>query len=288
MDRRDFLAGTTAFLLAGPSMAAEAPELRRRIEQLERSSGGRLGVAVLDTGSVRHFEWRGDELFPLCSTFKLLLAGAVLQRADQGRERLGRVLPVAKADLLSNSPFTERRVARGATLDELCRATIIDSDNAGANLLLPVIGGPAGLTRFARSLGDEVTRLDRNELALGEARPGDPRDTTSPKAMLADMDRLLLGSALRPASRRRLTAWLIACRTGKARLRAGFPRGWRIGDKTGSGANGTTNDIAIAWRTAKAKPLLVAAYLTGATVDAPLRESILASVGRTVATAHLS
>jgi beta-lactamase class A len=280
MDRREFLAGTPALLLAGRADAA--PALRGSIEQIERTSGGRLGLAVLDSASGRRFEWRGDALFPMCSTFKLLLAAAVLERADRGRESLARVVPIAKSDLLDNSPFGRSRIGHGATLGELCEAIIVDSDNAGANLLLSAIGGPPGLTRFARRLGDKVTRLDRNELSLGEARPGDPRDTTSPKAMLADMDLLLTGALLSPQSRRRLIGWLIACRTGKARLRAGFPPDWRIGDKTGSGANGTTNDIAIAWRAREAEPLLVAAYLTGSTLEAAAREAILAAVGRAV------
>jgi beta-lactamase class A len=287
MDRRDFLAGTTALIMAGPALAASAPDLRDRIRQIERRSGGRLGVSVLDTASGKRFDWHGEERFPLCSTFKFLLAGALLQHSDHGKLRLGQVLRVSPADLLPNSNFTQSRVGRGATVVELARAIMIDSDNAAANLLLPLIGGTEGLTRFARELGDEVTRLDRNEPALGEAKLGDPRDTTSPAAMVAVMERLLIGSSLGLASRRRLTAWLIACRTGEARLRAGLPAGWRIGDKTGTGANGTTNDIAIAWPPGKlSRPLLIAAYLTGASADGPLREAVLASVGQAVAAAH--
>ena len=288
MDRRNFLIGAGALIAAPAARSASSAPLAETIRLLERRSGGRLGLALLDTGSGRRFAWRGEERFPMCSTFKFLLAAAMLAESEKGRTRLGRRLPIARADLLPTSPFSETRVGRGATILELCRATMIDSDNAAANLLLPVIGGPAGLTRFARSIGDDVSRLDRNELELGEAVPGDPRDTTSPEAMVGNLRLLLLGPTLGPASRKRLTDWMIACRTGKGRLRAGLPAGWRIGNKTGSGANGTCNDIAIVWRPRQSRPLLVATYLTGASVAPPLRESILASVANAIAAARPS
>jgi beta-lactamase class A len=281
MDRRFFLAGATA-LLAAPALAQS--DLKSQIEALERRSGGRLGVAVLDTGSGRRFAWRGDERFPLCSTFKFLLAAAILEAAEAGRERLRRHVAIAQTDILSNSPFSKSRVGRGASVAELCRAMIIDSDNAAANLLLPSIGGGTGFTRFARELGDAVTRLDRNEPTLGEAASGDPRDTTAPAAMVGDLESLLLGSRLRQRSRETLTGWMLACRTGPGRLRAGLPAGWRIGHKTGTGMNGTANDIAILWPKGGARPLLVAAYLTGSRLSPALTDSVLASVGRAVST----
>jgi beta-lactamase class A len=292
IERRQFLigAGGVTLLAAAPGLAAPRGEygagrLRGEIEALERRSGGRLGVALLDTGSGRRFAWRGDERFPLCSTFKFLLAAAIFQQADQGRLRLDRRLAVHAGDLLTNSPFSKSRAGRDAAIAELCEASIVDSDNTAANLLLPLVGGPDGLNRFARSLGDGVTRLDRGEPALGEAGAGDARDTTAPAAMVDDMERLLLGGVLGPASRQRLTGWMVACRTGTHRLRAGLPRGWRVGHKTGTGMNGTSNDIAIAWPRAGRPPLLIAAYLTGSTLDQGRRDIILAGVARVVAAA---
>jgi beta-lactamase class A len=288
MDRRDFLIGATVAAVASPAWAAAPAPLIDTIRALERRSGGRLGVALLDTANGRRFAWRAEERFPLCSTFKFLLVAAILDAAEAGDERLNRRIEIARSDLLENSPFTSTRVGRGATVAELCRAAIVDSDNAAANLLLPSIGGAAGFTRFARSLGDTVTRLDRNETALGESIPGDPRDTTAPVAMVDDLQRLLLGSRLRPSSRQMLTGWMVACRTGRGRLAAGLPAGWRIGHKTGTGMHGTANDIAILWPKGDGRPLLVAAYLTGAKVGPALTDSILASVGRAVAAARLS
>ena len=168
------------------------------------------------------------------------------------------------------------------TLAELCHAAITLSDNTAGNLLLDSFGGPAGLTAFARTLGDNITRLDRRETELNEAIPGDPRDTTTPAAMLDDMRRLLLDDVLSPASRQQLADWLLANTTGASRLRAGLPGDWRVGDKTGTSDNGASNDIAIAWPPGRA-PLLVTAYYAEATVPQETRNEVLAEVGRIAA-----
>lgn len=270
--------------LPGPSLSSSprVPALDRRklqaeLRRLERESGGRIGLALLDSGSGARFDWRGDERFPMCSTFKWLLAAAVLQRVDRGVESLERRIAVPRAELVVHSPFTETRAS--ASVRELCEATITLSDNTAANLLLPSVGGPAGLTTFLRSIGDPRTRLDRTETALNSAIPGDPRDTTTPRGMVDDLQKLLLGDTLAAASRAQLLDWLRANQTGGARLRAGLPTGWRVGDKTGSGANGTTNDVAILWPPGRA-PLLVAAYLTGSKLDSPGRDAVHASLAR--------
>jgi beta-lactamase class A len=96
----------------------------------------------------------------MCSTFKWLIAAAVLQRVDAGQEDLVRIVAVPRAGILSNSPVTQEHAGRGMTIRELAAAIVTRSDNTGANLLLETIGGPAGLTRFARSIGDNITRLD--------------------------------------------------------------------------------------------------------------------------------
>lgn len=254
------------------------------VRAAELQGAGRLGVAILDSESGRRFAWRGGERFPLTSTFKFLLAGAVLAEVDRGHERLDRRVPIAAADLVEYAPVTGRHVGVGLTVSELCEATVVWSDNPAANLLLPILGGPAGLTGFARRLGDGESRLDRIETALNEATPGDLRDTTTPEAMLGDLDRLLLGEALSPASRTRLTDWLVACRTGDRRIRAGLPAGWRCGDKTGTGGFGTTNDVAILWPPER-RPILVAAYLTESPAPLEVRSAALAAVGRAVAAA---
>lgn len=283
IDRRFFIGGLAAYgaVLASPARAHDANEA---LADLEHSLGARLGVAMRDTGSGARFAFRAEERFPLTSTFKFLAAAAVLAKVDAGKDTLHRRVVYAKSDIVTYSPETEKHAGEGMALGAICEAAITLSDNTAGNLMLAAIGGPEGLTRFARKLGDEVTRLDRIETALNEASPGDPRDTTSPSAMLGNLEKLLLGDALETASRERLTAWLIANKTGDTRLRAGLPAGWRVGDKTGAGGNGTANDLAIVWPPGR-KPILIAAYLTQCDRGMDARNQALAEVAR-ILTAH--
>jgi beta-lactamase class A len=254
-----------------------------RLDALERLHGGKLGVAMLDTGSGRRVAHRGDERFLMCSTFKLLAVAAVLARVDRGIERLDRRVVFDADVLLSYAPVTRYRVGPpGMNVAELCAAAITVSDNTAANLLLASMGGPAAVTVFARGMGDAVTRLDRIEPELNVASPGDIRDTTTPNAALVTLQKLLLGAVLSHASREQLLAWLRACTTGADKLRAGLPAGWLIGDKTGSGAQNETNDVAILYPPQRS-PLLVTAYYAGSSADAASRNAVLAEVGRVAA-----
>ena len=291
LDRRLVLTAFAALPLLGtprPGFAAQSVRLTsgmsRSMAALEVRSGGRLGVAVLDTQTGATFGHRADERFAMCSTFKALVAGLILARVDQGKERLDRRVTYGREVLVSHSPVTEQHVGDGMTIGALCEATVTLSDNAAANLLLDTFGGPPAVTAFVRTLGDKVTRLDRREPELNVVAPGDQRDTTSPRAMLGALRALTLGSALSPASRRQLVAWLVANQTGDKRLRAGLPAGWKVGDKTGSwgdGKVGTTNDIAVIWPPGRA-PLLITAYLNRATVDDDQRNAVIAEVARIV------
>jgi len=272
-----------AAVLARPARADEPPAAPGPLAAIEGRVGGRLGVVALDTGSSRRLAYRADERFAMCSTFKLLLAAAVLARVDAGDESLDRRLAYGPSDLLEYAPFTRAHVADGSLpVASLCQASVEVSDNTAANLLLATLGGPEGLTRYARSVGDPATRLDRREPELNANAPGDPRDTTTPSAMAETVRRLLLGEALTAASRARLEGWLVASPTGARRLRAGFPPDWRAGDKTGTGDNGATNDVAIAWPPGHA-PIVVAAYLSESKASLAEREAALAEVGRLAA-----
>lgn len=252
------------------------------LSALDARHGGRLGVFALDTGSGRTLGNRQDERFAMCSTFKLLLAAQVLAAVDAGRESLGRRLTWTPDALVSWSPVLEKHDgAEGLPVATLCEATLTISDNTAANLLLAEHGGPAGLTAWLRGIGDDTTRLDRNEPMLNEATPGDPRDTTTPAAMVATMKELLLGDVLSPASRERLAEWLVASRTGDKRLRAGLP-GWRVGDKTGTNNTGNSNDVGILWPPGGGAPILVAAYYAESTASPAERDAVLAEVGALV------
>jgi beta-lactamase class A len=249
--------------------------------QLEETNGGRLGVAVLDTATGERSGYRADERFPMCSTFKFLLASAVLNRVDAHKETLNRPIAIPSKPLLFNSPLTELRAGGAMTVEALCHAVLTQSDNTAANLLLETIGGPAGITDFARTLGDRVTRLDRIELFLNESLAGDLRDTTSPTAMAGDLKAVLLGNVLSQRSRDQITLWMEANRTGLERLRAKLPASWRAADKTGANGEHTSNDIAVFWPTGK-PPIVVAAYITQCTGPESKRAAMLAQIGELV------
>jgi beta-lactamase class A len=284
-----------------------ATQWQQAMAQIERDAQGRLGVALLDTGSGLALGWRHDERFAMCSTFKLPLAGWMLARVDQGREQLSARVSYAPSDVVEYSPVSGPRAGAGGglTVAELCAATVSLSDNTAANLLLARHGGPAALTAYLRTLGDATTRLDRNEPTLNEAAPGDPRDTTTPLAMLQTMQKLVLGDALTPASRTLLQRWLLATSTGDKRVRAGAP-GWTVGDKTGTaGSSGTSNDVAVLWPPAgaaiaavsgspgsagsaghagaqiQAAPVLLTCYLTQSAASPEQRDAAIAEVART-------
>lgn len=285
INRRVLLLGATltAPMLLRPARALAATGIEARLADLERQSGGRLGVALFDSMTGLRSGHRANERFAMCSTFKLLAAALILARVDRRQELLDRRIVFTAADLVAGAPITKDRIGEpGMTIAELCEAAVTVSDNGAANLLLASFSGPEALTAYARSLGDEVTRLDRAEPTLNEATPGDPRDTTTPAAMLETMRKLLLDNALLPPSRNQLIRWLTANKTGDARLRAGLPPSWRIGDKTGTGDHGATNDIAILWPPDRA-PILVTAYFAESTQSDDARNAVLAEVGRIVA-----
>lgn len=274
------VAGSALMFQHALAKNVRSDDLHSHLEALERAHGGRLGVSILDVAGGRRLDHRGDERFPMCSTFKWIAAALVLSRVDQGEEQLDRRVAISNGDLVSYSPETEKHVGSdGMSLGELCHAAVTLSDNAAANLILANSGGPQALTAFARSIGDKVTRLDRIEPDLNEGKPGDPRDTTSPVAMLDTLRKLVLGGTLSSASREQLTEWLVANTTGGKRLRSGLPASWRVGDKTGSSSAGITNDVAIAWPT-RGGELLIAAYYAESKGDDAARSAVLAEVGR--------
>ena len=259
------------------------------LANIERSAQGRLGVAMLDTGSGLALGWRQDERFAMASTFKAVLAGWMLALVDQGKERLDHRLYYGRDAVIAHSPVSGPRAGDGGglTVAELCAATVSQSDNTAANVLLAQHGGPASYTAFVRSLGDAATRLDRYEPHMAEAAAGDLRDTTTPQAMLQTLQKLVLGDVLTPVSRALLQRWLLETSTGDNRLRAGAP-GWKVGDKTGTGASGsgTTNDIGVLWPAGGGAPVLVTCYLTRSAASPQQRDAAIAHVARTVVAAR--
>lgn len=269
-------------LNAVASRQADPSTFSAMVAALEHDDGGRIGVAAFNTTNGARLGYRADERFALCSTFKILLVSNVLSRVDAGDEALDRLVKYGPRDLESYAPITRAHLKNGSmTISELSAAAIEYSDNTAANLLLKSAGGPAALTRFVRTLGDLITRLDRNEPSLNTNFPGDPRDTTTPHAMIDTMRGLLVGNVLSPASRRRLIDWMVANTTGDAKLRAGLDPAWKVGDKTGSGENGASNDVAIVWPSNQ-PPYLVAVYYSGSSASQQQQSAVIATVGRLV------
>jgi beta-lactamase class A len=283
---RPLFCAIALFLDSRASIAEEAKVKQieaKQIAEIETKVAARLGVVALEPASGKRLEYRASERFPICSTFKLLLACAILHRVEKNEEKLDRRIVYTESDLLDYAPVTKAHLPQGGmTVSELCEAAVEYSDNTAANLLLRTIGGPARLTEYVRTIGDTVTRLDRDEPSLNTAIKGDDRDTTSPLSMATNLQALLLGKALSVDSQRQLLTWLKANTTGAKRLRAGFPADWKIGDKTGSGENGTSNDVAIVWPPDQ-PPILVAVYLTECVRPASDRDAAIAEVARQVA-----
>jgi len=273
---------TILVCLLAASVAGARSDAANQIAAIEARVGGRIGVAALDTGSGRRLDYRADERFPMCSTFKFLAAAAVLKRVDEKQEQLDRFISYDAKDILEYAPVTKAHLKEGGmTVGALCEAAIEQSDNTAGNLLLDAVGGPSGVTNFARSLEDQVTRLDRKEPDLNSAIPSDDRDTTTSGSMLADMTRILTGDVLSRSSRSQLEDWLRGNKTGAGMIRAGVPTNWIIGDKTGRGANGATNDIAI-MRPPDRAPVLLAIYSAGSTATANDRAAAIAEVTKIV------
>lgn len=275
----------TSVVVAAPSPARAAPlrTVTAGLEELERTYGARLGVYARNTRTGTVVAHRAQERFAMCSTFKTIVAAAVLR--DHGHcAPLDRVVHFPPADVLPNSPVTGPRVDTGVTVGDACAGAIRYSDNTAGNLLLRQVGGPAGLTAFLRSIGDDVSRLDRWETELNAAVPGDLRDTTTPEAMGRSYERLMLGRALRPRDRDQLVTWLTGNTTSTQRFRAGLPQDWVVGDKTGTGSYASAHDVGVAWTT-RGTPLLLSVLSSKDTADAPVTNALIADAARILATA---
>ncbi|MFE7037368.1 class A beta-lactamase [Streptomyces sp. NPDC057621] len=283
-------AAPSAHAAAKPKPKADTADhdIGRALAELEHTHNARLGVYAHNTVTGRTVRYRADETFPMCSVFKTLAAAAVLRDLDRRGEFLGLVIRYTEQDLTDagGSPVTGRpeNLAGGMTVAALCHAAMAHSDNAAANLLLRELGGPTAITRFCRSIGDPVTRLDRWEPALNSAEPWRTTDITSPAAAGRTYARLALGDALVPRDRRQLTEWLLANTTSTNRFRKGLPADWALGDKTGTGKYGTTNDVGIAW-TPDGAPVVLSVLSTTSDPDAPMDEPLVAGAAELLATA---
>src|SRR3984957_16007293 len=284
MNRRDVLCSTLA-LIALPALAQRAP--LTALADYERDSGGHIGVCAKNLRTGAEVTWRAHERFVMCSSFKASLAACVLASVDRAQARMDELIAYSPADLMEWAPVAKQNMEKGAmSVAEMCEAAVELSDNTCANALLARFGGPFALTAFWRSIGDTVSRLDHNEPELNRTPPGDPHDTTTPAATAGNLQKLILGTALSPASREHLTNWMLGCKTGDNRLRAGLPKDWRVGDKTGNNGKDAAIDIAVTWST-RGEPVVVSAYTRGGAPTSRQVDEVFAQIGRYVGT-HLS
>jgi beta-lactamase class A len=255
--------------------------IQKELTKLEASSGGRLGVFAINTANNSIFQFHARKHFPMCSTAKVMAVSAILKHAMQDRGLLQQKVWYTKDEIDASgyTPMTEKHIVDGMTIGALCDAAITGSDNGAMNLLMKKLGGPSAVTLFARSIGDHQFQLDRYEPELNSANPGDLRDTSTPESMAKSLKRLLFGDGLGEAQQKQLLSWLKKNKTGNKRIRAGVPKGWVVGDKTGTGNYGTTNDIGVILP-AKGSPIVVAIYFTQNTKSAAPREDVIASATR--------
>ena len=278
LHRRAMLAASPS-LFVSPVLADESADF---FSQHERATGGRIGLYASNLATGHTLASRADERFLMCSTFKVSLVACTLARVDQGQDRLERFISYSASDLLSYAPISRQNLTKGGmTLGAICQAAIELSDNTCANLLLDAIGGPVMLTRFWRTTGDAITRLDHHEPQLNRSSPDDTEDTTTPAAMAGNLRRLLLGDVLSPESRAHLTRWMLNCQTGATLLRAGLPSDWKVADKTGNNGRDALADIAVAWP-APGRPVIICAYTQGGVPKPEQLRIALARIGQLV------
>lgn len=283
------LSGGAALALVGCSeKVTQALGFAQRMIEIQKRHGGRVGVSALTGVASANAEANGSlsiqstERFAMCSTFKWVLAAAILQKVDQGKLKLSDPVRYGKKDLLDYAPTTTANLSKGQmAIGELCAAAVSLSDNTAANLLLPLMGGPAGLTAFVRGLGDTVTRFDRTEPTLNSNIDGDEKDTTTPEAMSTLLRTVFTGSVLKPESLKSLKDWMVATSTGDARIRAGVPKGAVVADKTGTGEHNATNDVGVIWLPNK-PPVFLSIYTSGGSLDADGRNAVIADITRLV------
>ena len=278
--RRSTFFGVLGFLSPMPTRARTSGTVR----DYEAATGGHVGIYAENVVSGAKLEWRADERFVMCSTFKASLTALILSRVDRGEEHLDTPISYTAADLKDwVAPVAKANLSKGAlSVGEMCKAAVQESDNTCATLLLTRVGGPAVLTSFWRSCGDGVSRLDDPEPLLNRVPLGDDRDTTTPRAMAGNFKRFILGDVLSPPSRLQLKTWLIGSITGFDRLRAGLPRGWVVGDKTGNNGKDAAGDVAIAWRSSN-EPILICAYTRGGRPNGQQLHRLFSAIGKTTA-----
>ena len=273
---------SACLFFASATVMAQEDRITAELERIEQTLDARIGFAAHNLATGQRWGVNADERFAMSSTFKTLACGALLEQVDEGQLALETEVSFEESELVTYSPVTEQYAGhQPMTLFELCDATMTTSDNTAANLVLQALGGPEAITAFVRSMDDPVTRLDRYETELNEATPGDERDTTTPNAMLATLEKLVLGDVLSDESRQQLEAWMKGNAVADGLFRAAMPFDWIIADRTGAGGYGSRSITAIIWPPEQA-PTVVVFYITETEASFEERNAAIASLGEVV------
>lgn len=255
--------------------------LEKQIKSIETNISGRVGVSILNTQNDSLWSYKGDERFPLMSTFKTLACACLFRESSLGNINLNKEFLIKKSDLIEWSPVTEKLIGNSITLEKACESTMLSSDNTAANIVLEAIGGPKKLTAFLRSIGDQVTILNRIEPELNEAKTGDTRDTTTPNAMVHTLNKILLGNILREKPAIQLRNWMQQNKITKPLIRSVLPNGWFIADRSGSGGNGSRGINAIIWNNSHL-PIIITIYITETELSLSERNRVITNIGRLI------
>jgi beta-lactamase class A len=250
------------FFMALPTFATPLPtnstSENRSLKMLEETFDGKIGIYAVNTGNHEVIAYRANERFPVQSTMKLIGVAALLKEADKNPGLLKQTIHYKQNDLMYWHPITGQHLKTGMSLKVLSEAAMTYSDNTAMNVITKKLGGPASITEFAHSIGNQTFNVEHYEGELN-SDPTNPKDSSTPKDMAISLQKLLLDNALSKTQRDALTLWMKNNTTSYKRIRAGTPIGWAVMDKTGSGDYGIANDIAI-MESPLCKPIILAIY----------------------------
>ncbi|MGV6852018.1 MAG: class A beta-lactamase [bacterium] len=258
--------------------SVSATTLTDKIHQIEKQYNAQVGVAVYDTGNKALWDYNGDTRFPMMSTFKTLACAKLLAAVDQKSLSLATQVKVEQDMLVSYSPVSKQYLGKKMSLNQACTASMLMSDNTAANIIINAIGGPQELNRFLRQIGDNTTRLDRYETDLNQALKDDPRDTTTARAMVKTLDKILYGHVLSDSSKQQLLQWMIDTKITGSLLRSVLPDGYLIADRSGAGGHGSRGITAVVWSSQR-PALIISIYLTQSTASFKQRNTAIAETG---------
>lgn len=260
---------------------AVADPVTKKIEKIEKKLGATIGVSVYERDTKNTWSYKGNEHFPLMSTFKTFACAALLSDVDAGKVKLGKPVEIKQDMLVTYSPVTEKYVGKEFTLRDACVAAMTMSDNTAANIVLDNIGGPKGLTRFMLRIGDNHTRLDRMEPTLNEAVPGDMRDTTTPDAITLSLNKILFEDVLTEHSKKQLKQWMMDNKVSDGLVRSVLPEGWKIADRSGAGGFGSRGITAVIWSETR-PPVILSIYLSQTDASFDSRNQAIAEIGKEI------